>query len=227
MPRCIQPPVSALLKGPAGQNPDLGELPQEHEIRLIDEARGYYTSDRPIFLADNQKTAGTVNKACLAFEGHTGAPGAGVSVTTRVWSKRGGVYQTIDLNGERVIVKLFRGGPRGGFYRRWMGVIAGFEKPPIAFSFNEAKEAREEKKKMRGRASLPGEGGEWMDLVTSDATPAVTRKRKSLPSAVDQSGDTSEDDSLPRKGAQGINSKGSREKRLKGTHVLREDESPN
>lgn len=235
MPRGIpssQPPtttsgqkISALLKGPAGKNPDLSELPQEHEIYLIDEAREYYTSDPPVFLSDNQRSAGTVNKAWLASEGHTGASGVRISVTTRAWSKRGGVYQTIDLNRERVIVKMFRGGPRGGFYRRWMGVVAGFEKPMIAYACNEAREAREARKMkmMLGRASLPGDDSECVDLVTSDARPA--RKRKSLPSFVDQSGDTSEDDFIPPKRVKAINSSVLREKRPKGIHVLGEEES--
>lgn len=211
--------ISALLKGSAGQNPDLTELPQEHEIHLLDAAREYYTSDPPVFLSERPKSAGSVNQASLASEGHVGAPGVRVSVTTRAWSNRGGAYQTIDLNGERVIVKLFRGGPRGGFYRRWMGVIAGFEKQPIAFAFNEAREAREarQRKKREGRASLPGDDSEWPDLVTSDAKPAIARKRKSLPSFVDQSGDTSEDEFRPRKRIKGINSSSLR---LKSIHVL-------
>lgn len=134
------PKISALFKGPGGQNPDTTRLPPEHEIQRIDEAREYYTSELPIFLIDSksrQKT--TVNNACLALEGQTGAYGDRVSVTTRFWCDQH-VYQTIDLNKQRIIVKFFKGGPRGAFYRRWMGVIEGFEKQPIAFPITGGKQ---------------------------------------------------------------------------------------
>lgn len=181
------------------------------EIELIEAAREYYTSDPPPFLSDFQKPAGLVNKAFLASEG-TRALGPRVSVMTRAWSSRS-VYQTIDLDGKREIVKLLKGGPRGCFYRRWMGVIAGFEKQPIAYPVNEAREAREARgmKEMVGRYSLPGDDSESLDLVTSDAKPAIAkpasgRKRKSLPSFVDYSGDKSEDEFGPPKRFKRVNS---------------------
>lgn len=130
------PKISALFKGLGGQNPDLTNLPPEHEVHLIDEAREYYTSERPIFLVDDTKNKlkkPTVSYAFPALPGQMGASGARMSVTTRAWCNES-VYQTIDLNRKRIIVKLFKGGPRGCFYRRWMGVIDGFEKPPIAYA---------------------------------------------------------------------------------------------
>lgn len=143
------PKISALFKGPAGQNLDLTKLAPEHAIHLIDEAREYYTSELPNFLADSRcKQKSEVNYASLALEGHSGAPGDRVSVTTRAWCSRN-VYQTIDLNKQRIIVKLFRGGSRGGFYRRWMGVIDGFEKQPIAFAVNSTRQVRESVMKLR------------------------------------------------------------------------------
>lgn len=137
------PKISSLFKSATSQNLDLTNLPPEHEIHLIDEAREYYTSELPVFLADTKsKQKSIVNYACLALEGHSGAPGDRVSVITRAWCNRN-VYQTIDLNKQRIIVKLFKGGPRGGFYRRWMGVIDGFEKQPIAFAVNGGRQVRE------------------------------------------------------------------------------------
>lgn len=145
------PKICALFKGPGGQNPDLTNLPPEHEIHLIDEAREYYTSERPIFLVDDSKSKlkkPTVSYACLALPGQMGASGATrVSVTTRAWCNES-VYQTIDLNRKRIIVKSFKGGPRGYFYRRWMGVIDGFEKPPIAYAVN-AKRSVSEKNNVK------------------------------------------------------------------------------
>lgn len=67
-----------------------------------------------------------------------------MSVTTRFWCDQH-VYQTIDLNKQRIIVKFFKGVPGGGFYRRWMGVIEGFEKQPIAFPVSGGKQVRERK----------------------------------------------------------------------------------
>lgn len=202
--------ISALFKDPDGQNLDLTDLPPEHEIYLIDEAREYYTSEPPIFLADTRnKQKSTVNKACLALEGHSGALGSRVSVTTRAWCNRN-VYQTIDLNKQRIIVKLFKGGPRGVFYRRWMGVIAGFEKQPIAFAVSEVREAREGNQV--GRSSLSG-GMRGQDLVTSDAKPATKRKRKSMPSRVNES-DSSEAEFVPQKKSAHTNF--FRQKRLTG-----------
>ena len=185
--------ISALFKGLAGQNLDLTELSPEHGIHLIDEAREYYTSEPPVFLLDTKnKQKSMVSKACLALEGQAGPPGNRVSVTTRAWCNRNS-YQTVDLNKQRIIVKLYKGGPRGGFYRRWMGVLAGFEKQPIAFAINEVREARESNEV--GRASLPG-GMRGQDLVTSDAKFATARKRKSMPSRGPES-DSSEAEFVP------------------------------
>lgn len=137
------PKISALFKGPAGQNPDITRLPPEHEIQLIDEAREYYTSELPIFLIDSKsRQKSTVSNACLALEGQTGAYGERVSVTTRSWCDQN-FYQTIDLNKQRIIVKMFKGGPKGCFYRRWLGVIDGFEKQPIAFPVTGGKQVKE------------------------------------------------------------------------------------
>ncbi len=136
----------ASLIRPEGQDPDLTELPFEQEVDLLDEAMEYYTSDSPIFLQDitQQKKPGTVTHALFAKDGS--AAGRKVALTTRVWGSRG-VYQTLDINGQRVIIKGFKGGPRGWIYRRWMGVLQGFEKQPIAVAIKENPPADHGKKK--------------------------------------------------------------------------------
>ena len=57
-----------------------------------------------------------------------------VAIAVRSWNDDE-KYWTLDINGERLIVKNFAGGPRGGaIFRSWLGVERTFSQKPVAFS---------------------------------------------------------------------------------------------
>ncbi len=131
------------------------ELPIEREADLLSEAVEYYLTLEPPFLQKfcQRKEPGAVTPAFLATDGQKGALGPEVALITRAWESRG-VYQTLDINGQRLIVKQFVGGPRGGFYRRWMGISKDFGKPPIAFPINQKHTRRHDRAAKKKQASV-------------------------------------------------------------------------
>lgn len=123
------------------REPDTTELPVDHPIKLLPEALAYYNSDAPPFLYNDRKKnpAGSRLHVLLATNGKLKRPAVGVDLLSREWGNRG-LYWTADLNGERIILKSFRGGPRGGSnYRRWLGPVEGFEEHAVAFAVPNAK----------------------------------------------------------------------------------------
>ncbi|MCJ1468990.1 hypothetical protein MMC07_007621 [Pseudocyphellaria aurata] len=123
------------------KEPDTTELPVDHPITMLSEAMAYYSSDMPpfLFLDRKKNPAGSRLLVLLATNGKLKRPATGVNLLAREWGNRG-LYWTADLNGERIILKSFRGGPRGGSnYRRWLGPLEGFQDYPIAFAVPNAK----------------------------------------------------------------------------------------
>lgn len=121
--------------------PDTTELPVDHPIVMLSEALAYYTSDAPPFLYGDRKKnpPGSRLYVLLATDGKLKRPAVGVNLISREWGNRG-MYWTADLNGERIILKSFRGGPRGGSnYRRWLGPLEGYQEQPTAFAVPNAK----------------------------------------------------------------------------------------
>lgn len=123
------------------KEPDTTELPVDHPIKMLSEAFAYYNSDIPPFLyLDRKKNPGGSRlHVLLATNGKLNRPAHGVDLTSREWGNRG-LYWTADINGERIILKSFRGGPRGGCnYRRWLGPTEGFQEYATAFAVPNAK----------------------------------------------------------------------------------------
>lgn len=123
------------------KEPDTTELPVDHPITMLSEAMAYYNSDAPPFIYTDRKKnpAGSRLYVLLATNGKLKKPALGVNLLAREWGNKG-LYWTADINGERLILKSFRGGPRGGSnYRRWLGPLEGFQEHAIAFAVPNAK----------------------------------------------------------------------------------------
>lgn len=110
------------------------ELPEDYESVQLIEAKEYYTEELPPFLqTTNHKTIiGSRIRVQLAKNGKLPKRPLQVDLISRPW-KNGGIYWTMDLEGERLIVKTFRGGAHGGSYRRWEGIAEGFGREALAF----------------------------------------------------------------------------------------------
>lgn len=131
---------------------DTTELPADHPITLLSEAMTCYNSDAPPFLCPGRRKIPAESRleVLLATNGKRKRPAPPVNLVAREWGS-GGTYWTADLNGERIILKSFRGGPLGGcHYRRWLGPRKGFEQHATAFGVLNAK--------LNGKASLGKEG---------------------------------------------------------------------
>ena len=116
---------------------DINELRDHHENVQLSEARAFYESKPPPFLQPryNKDPPGTRIRAQLADNGRLPARPLEVDVVSRPWGDQG-IYLTIDLEGQRLIVKTFPGGTPGGGYRRWEGISKGFNKIPVAFKIS-------------------------------------------------------------------------------------------
>ena len=148
---------------------DTTELPADHPITLLSEAMKYYNSDAPPFLCPGRRKipAGSRLEVLLATNGKRKRPAPPMNLVSREWGSRG-TYWTADLNGERIILKSFRGGPLGGcHYRRWLGPLKGFEGHATAFAVLNAKS--------NGEASL-GKEGRYVESTADKLTQYGQRK---------------------------------------------------
>lgn len=116
---------------------DINELRDYHESIQLSEARKFYTSKAPPFLQSdrNKSPPGTRVRAQLADNGRLPAHPLKVDVISRPWGDQG-IYWTLDLEGQRLIVKTFSGGKPAGGYRQWEGISKGFSKKPVAFKIS-------------------------------------------------------------------------------------------
>lgn len=109
-------------------------LPPEHETYMLKEAREYHRShdEVPVFVINKKKA---FTKSVIIPTGDLGVPDIPTRATLqeRRWDSVYSYY-TMDLNGIRLIVKSFAGGPKGGVrYLWWRGPSKGFDKKTIAF----------------------------------------------------------------------------------------------
>lgn len=117
------------------------ELLIDHPITMFSVATEHYQSRTPPFLNDGRKKnpAGSRLHALLATNGKLRRLAPSVDLVCREWRNKR-VYWTADINGERIILKPFRGGPGGGcYYRRWLEPLEGFEEYPTAYVVPNAK----------------------------------------------------------------------------------------
>lgn len=118
------------------------ELPIDHPIAMFSVATEHYHSKAPPFLCytkTKKKPAGSRLHALLATNGKLRRPAPSVDLVLREWRNKG-MYWTADVNGERIILKPFRGGPGGSYnYRQWLGPLEGFNECATAYVVPNAK----------------------------------------------------------------------------------------
>ena len=127
----------------AGQDPalDTTNLPADQAPGLLAEAKRIYQDRRPPFVTNTgHGTDGSARPVFLAKNGQRPLLPIRANLIARSWSSRtqDGIYWTLDLNGERIIVASF---PNSGcvigakwIYCRWTGVGEDFEDQPLAFT---------------------------------------------------------------------------------------------
>lgn len=136
------------VKGPpvpeVGLDPELDttNLPADHAPRFLAEARGIFQDRKPPFVITTSNTTnGSKRLVFIAKDGQRPLLPIRTNLIARFWGARGsdGIYWTLDLNGERLIVLSF---PNSGcisgnakwVYCCWTGVGEEFDDKPVAFS---------------------------------------------------------------------------------------------
>ena len=124
-----------------GQDPELDttNLPTDHTPRFLAEARRIFHDRKPPFVtAMNHGINGGKRLVFMAKDGQRPLLPIRANLIARLWGPRG-IYWTLDLNGERLIVVSF---PNNGcisgnakwVYCCWTGVGEEFDDVPVAFS---------------------------------------------------------------------------------------------
>lgn len=124
------------MKNHEDQEPDFSELSDDHIPSLLDEAKQCYlnSSDHPDFLQGKSSRAAPGTRIVVrpAINGKPDRDRE-VNVVSRSWDEKS-CYWTLDMNGERLIVKKLSGGSGGSTYKEWGGQELGFKQEAIAFA---------------------------------------------------------------------------------------------
>lgn len=136
------------VNGPA--EPEVGQdvaldttnLPADHAPKLLAEARRIFQDRKPPFVtATNYAINGGKRPVFIAKDGKRPLLPIRTNLIARLWGSRNsdGIYWTLDLNGERLIVLSFPNkgcisGNAKWVYCCWTGVGEDFEDVPVAFS---------------------------------------------------------------------------------------------
>ena len=140
---------------------DTSALPEEMTAMHYLEAKAHFQSHRPPFLQTNRGSALASVTAILATRNGTIPEDlAMIKIVVRPWSAHE-KYWTLDLDGERLIVKQFAGGRYGSSVRSWLGVKKGFSKYSVAFAPRDdsqelGRSRRADKSAIKGKVSRPG-----------------------------------------------------------------------
>ena len=103
-------------------------LPDDHPVEWLAEAREFYQSSLPPFVTKQKfGVRRMVELPLLEGQQHAGK----VEVVYRSWDAVH-TFASIDVDGKRFIVKVFRGGATP--YRPWLGPRTGFSETALAFS---------------------------------------------------------------------------------------------
>lgn len=118
---------------------DVAPLPEDHDTTFLNEARLEFISKRPPFVRRNIKEDPRWMVTLAIGDGELPQIAVLTKLVTRQWDSSFSYY-TLDLNGERLIVKPFGGKSKhknraGNPYRTWSGQGNVFERAPVAFSF--------------------------------------------------------------------------------------------
>lgn len=146
-------------------------LPDDHTIEWLAEAKDFYQGTLPPFVTKQKLGVRRMVELPL-IEGQQYAEK--VEVVYRLWDAAH-TFASIDINGERFIVKVFRGGATP--YRPWMGPQTGFSETPLAFSKQVSRGPKSVTATPGKRPSLPkGWALKEDDERDDDYSPASRRK---------------------------------------------------
>lgn len=111
------------------------ESTQSNAPFMITEARDFFRETRPPFVVTGEiKSENVTRTVIIAVNG--GFPTGRqeyIDLIYHAWDDRAGFW-TMEQGGKKLIVKAFRGAPKGGCtFRPWMGPENGFDNP-VAFS---------------------------------------------------------------------------------------------
>ena len=141
----VQVPLSVMDVDAQGvaQDPalDTTPLPADHTPKFLPEARSIYKDSRPPFVTNTSGTIeGSEREVFVANNGQRPVLPIRAKLVAKRWGPlaHDGIYWTLDLNGERVIVQSFpnKGCVSGAkwVYCCWTGVGENFEEVPLAFT---------------------------------------------------------------------------------------------
>ena len=135
--------VNALSAPGEVQDPalDTTTLPENHPAKFLADAKRVYKGSRPPFVTSGSKfIEGSKREVFIAKNGQRPPLPTRANLVTRRWGPLAsdGIYWTLDLNGERLIVQSFpnKGCVSGAkwIYCCWTGVGEEFEDLPSAFT---------------------------------------------------------------------------------------------
>ncbi len=146
-------------------------LPEDHPIEWLAEAKEMYRHSLPPFVTKQKLGARRMVELPLA-EGRQHAEL--VEVVYRFWDAVHS-FASIDIGGQRFIVKVFRGGATP--YRPWLGPQTGFSETPLAFAKQVPRGTKSWATAQGKRLSLPkGWALKEDDEKDDDYDPAGRRK---------------------------------------------------
>lgn len=141
----LEPLVHALQNKLSGDHrqsvADVPSLPEETIPWKLHEAQEHYTESDPPFLhcRGYLNPPGTRRIVSLAINGNISRHSKEVYLVSRTWKEKR-TYWTLDVNGQRLIVRCYPGGKARSYYLLWNGVEQGFSKIPIAFTVRKPSE---------------------------------------------------------------------------------------
>ncbi|KAL9132740.1 MAG: hypothetical protein Q9175_006082 [Cornicularia normoerica] len=147
------------------------DLPDDHPVEWLAEAREIFQASLPPFVTKQKLGVRRMVELPL-LEGEQDA--RKVEVVYRLWDAAH-TFASIDLNGQRFIVKVFRGGATP--YRPWLGPQTGFSETALAFSKQVPRGPKAMAAPQGKRPSLPkGWALREDDEKDDDYSPASRRK---------------------------------------------------
>lgn len=150
-------------------------LPDDHPIEWLAEAKDLYQASLPPFVTKQKLGVRRMVELPL-LEGQQKA--GKVEVVYRVWDAVH-TFASIDVDGKRYIVKVFRGGATP--YRPWLGPRTGFSETALAFSKQLPRGPKSWSATQGKRVSLPkGWALKEDDERDDDYSPANRRKSSTV-----------------------------------------------
>lgn len=135
--------VSKITAPAVGQEPavDITKLPADHRPKFLVEARRIFEHTKPPFVTTpGHATDGSTRSVFVTKNGQKPLLPIRTDLVAKHWGRlaHDGLYWTLDLNGERLIVTSFpnKGSVKGAkwVYCSWSGVGEDFEDLPLAFT---------------------------------------------------------------------------------------------